>query len=420
MEKALTAALDHFCAERLAEARVAFLEILGGARESKVAWNGLGATHNKLGQLDDAVNCFRNAIAFDPVYLDAHNNLGNALAQQGKWEESLASYEQALQLAPLDAEVRWNRSLVLLICGDLQQGFSEFEWGRETGRFPQQSLSQPLWQGEDISGKTILVHAEQGLGDAIQFLRYAPLIKPLGARVVVGCHQQLVRLFSRCHNVDQVVGEGSSLPPFDTHVPFMSLPRIFQTTLATIPADIPYLTADPTLASAWQQVMDHIPGYRIGICWRGGRNIAEFSKRDIPLDCFMSLTELPNVQLIRLQKDIHAEELARFPNHSKTFSPGADFDDSRGPFMDTAAIMKNLDLVITSDTAIAHLAGALGVPVWVALPYVPDWRWLLGRSDSPWYPTMRLFRQKSPGDWAGVFAEIQTALRERLPIGSAP
>jgi hypothetical protein len=208
-----------------------------------------------------------------------------------------------------------------------------------------------------------------------------------------------------------LVSAGAELPEFDTHSPLLSLPHLFKTSLETIPSNVPYLFADAGLIDYWHNRLHDVREFRIGINWHGRIGKGKFVQRDIPLETFNALTGIPGVRLICLQKEVSIDAFAETKARLRIFEVGKDFDQAHGPFMDTAAIMTNLDLVITSDTSVAHLAGALGVPVWVALPFVADWRWLLDRSDSPWYPTMRLFRQKTPGDWTGVFEEIQLALR---------
>jgi ADP-heptose:LPS heptosyltransferase len=234
------------------------------------------------------------------------------------------------------------------------------------------------------------------------------------AKVILGCEAALIPLFSSLTAVDCLVAEGSAIPPFDVHASLMSLPGIFRTRCETIPAKVPYLFADAALAAEWTQRLERWPEFRIGINWRGRPGKGSYRQRDIPLDCFARLARLPGVQLISLQQGAGREELAAAGQRLQIVDLGDDVDTLSGPFMDTAAIMMNLDLIITSDTSIPHLAGALGRPVWLALPFTPDWRWLLGRSDSPWYPTMRLFRQPRPGHWNRLFDEINAALCKRL------
>jgi hypothetical protein len=240
-------------------------------------------------------------------------------------------------------------------------------------------------------------------------------VKDLGATVIFESQNGLKKILAGCRGIDQLISSGQELPPFDRHVPLLSLPGIFQTRLDAVPADVPYISANPAFVMAWRHRLANIKGLRIGINWQGRSGKGPWQLRDLPLESLSSLAQIHGTNLIRLQKITPNDDSAERLRKSSILDLG-EFDTTHGAFMDTAAIMQNLDLVITSDTSVAHLAGALGVPVWVALPFVPDWRWLLDRSDSPWYPTMRLFRQKQPGDWATVFQEIRAALQERIRL----
>jgi len=303
--------------------------------------------------------------------------------------------------------------MIWLLQGDFERGWPEYEWRWNTAEQPPLHFEQPQWMGEPLDGKTILLHAEQGFGDTIQFVRYATFIKNLGATVILECPKPLIPLLASCRAVDRVVEQGELRESYDFHAPLLSLPTVFKTSLTTIPATVPYLFADPRLVDRWREALAGIRGFRIGINWRGRPGRGAYRRRDIPLELFASLAALPGVQLISLQREGDVD-LASFANRASIVAPGSDIDTANGAFMDTAAIMKNLDLVITSDTSIPHLAGALGVPVWLALPFVPDWRWLLNRSDSPWYPTMRIFRQRSATDWLDVFKQIKECIGEGM------
>jgi tetratricopeptide (TPR) repeat protein len=367
------------------------------------AHNNLGLTLKDLGSPDMAVASCRRALELMPGYVEAHNNLGNALACQGKLEEAVACYEQALRHKADYADAHFNRSLVWLRTGDFDRGWPEYEWRWRMKEYRPPPFRQPLWDGRPPDGRTILLNAEQGFGDTLQFIRYATLVKERGARVLVQCQRPLLRLLASCPGVDEVIGQGEELPAMDFHAPLLSLPGIFRTSLKTIPADVPYLFADLALIEHWRAELEPIAGFKVGIFWRG---TATDPARIIPLACFASLAGLPGVRLVSLQKGPGAEQLQDRAGRFPIAEVGSRLDD----FMDTAAVLKNLDLVITCDTAVAHLAGAVGAAVWVALPFAADWRWLLDRSDSPWYPAMRLFRQKRRGDWVGVFEQIKTAL----------
>jgi tetratricopeptide (TPR) repeat protein len=364
-------------------------------------------------KLDDAVAHYLRALDINPNYVDAWVNLGNTYGNLGRYNEALGCLRRALSLDPNSAEAHWNHASPLLLTGDFERGWSEYEWRWKTWVLPAREFRCPRWTGEPLLGKTILLHAEQGLGDTIQFVRYAPMVQRLGAKVIVECQKPLPNILTTCRGIDQLIPEDGELPAFDFHSPLLSLPAVFKTTLETIPAEVPYLFADEELISRWRQRLQSVEGFRIGVNWHGRENHEVARRRDIPLDLVASLAKVPGVKLISLQKGIGQQELDAAPNRWPILSLG-EFDTEHGAFMDTAAVMMDLDMVISSDTAVPHIAGALGVPVWVALPFVPDWRWLLDRSDSPWYPTMRLFRQTKLGDWQGPFEEIKAALRDAI------
>jgi len=387
------------------EAVAHYRQAIGLKPDFAEAHYNLGNALQEFGDNDAALASYRRALGLKPEFAEAHNSLGVVYQQMGDLEQAATCYRRALELNAALADANCNYAQLLLLTGDFLPAWPRYElrWGR-TGSQPRR-FRQPQWDGGPLTGKTILLHAEQGLGDTIQFIRYVPLVKQLGARVILACQPELLPLLANYPGVDQLVGAEVGRLAFDVHAPLLSLPGIFKTTLDTIHAKSPYLAADPALVVQWRDKLSAIQGFRIGINYRGTPRLRQ---RDIPIDCFAKLGELPDVRLISLQKGRVGSA------HATIVDLGPDFDTAHGAFMDTAAIMMNLDLVITSDTSIPHLAGALGVPVWVALPYIPDWRWLLDRADSPWYPTMRLFRQKQPGDWAGVFAEIEAALRELL------
>jgi Flp pilus assembly protein TadD len=377
----------------------------------------LGNILQSHGKLEEAAACHRRALKLNPGDAAAHNNLGNALRDLGIFDEAASCFHEALTLNPTSFEFHLNQASLFLLRGDFGRGWQEYEWRWKAGLMPPRDYGKPLWDGGALQGETILLHGEQGFGDTLQFIRYASLVKGRGATVLVEEQAKLIPLLSNCPGIDRLIASGDKLPLFDVHLPLLSLPRIFQTTLETIPADVPYLFADSALVARWRDALSAVCGFRIGINWHGREGQGEFRKRDIPLELFFSLAQIPGVRLISLQKGARRQELAEAAHDKPIFDPGEEMDTASGAFTDTAAIMMNLDLVITSDTAIPHLAGALGVPVWLALPFVPSWHWLLDRSDSPWYPTMRLFRQKRSGDWDGVFAEIQVALRGLVAAG---
>jgi hypothetical protein len=354
--------------------------------------------------------------------------LRQALDLRPDFAEAIACYERALQLRPGFAEAHWNLGLALLLRGEYERGWPETEWlWRAKRPSPLAAFPQPLWDGSPLQGRTILLHTDQGLGDILQFIRYAPLVKqrgglkgsepcgtPLGeppapVTVLVQCYPALASLLSRCPGVDGVVPKGSPPPDFAVHALLQSLPGIFRTTLATVPAKVPYVFADPARAEHWRGELQDLSGFRIGIAWQGNVKHRWDRHRSIPLGHFEPLSRIAGVRLLSLQQGAGTEQLRTLAGCFPVAIPHWP-DDVPPPFAETAAVMRNLDLVITCDTAVAHLAGALAVPVWVALPFAPDWRWLRDREDSPWYPTMRLFRQTTPGDWQGVFARMTDEL----------
>jgi protein O-GlcNAc transferase len=404
--------------DKLDEAVACYQEALRVKPDFSEAQSNLGNALRLLGKPEAAADSFRHALRLRPDYAEAQNNLSNALKDQGQLDDALAGYERALALRPDYVEAHLDRAITWLLLGDLERGWTEFEWRWQYKDFPARPFVQPRWDGSALPGRTILLHAEQGLGDTIQFIRYAALVKERGGRVIVECQRPLLRLLAGCRGIDELIGQGAALPQFDVHAPLLSLPHLFRTTLATVPAEIPYLSADPGLVEVWRRELVPLDGYKVGICWQGNPRHAWDRMRSIPLSQFAALARVDGVRLFSLQKGPGSEQLG-----AAAFAVtdlGCRLDENSGPFMDTAAVMKNLDLVISSDTAVAHLAGALAVPVWIVLPFLPDWRWLLAREDSPWYPTMWLFRQRSRGNWNEVFERIAAALRDRLSSPSAP
>jgi tetratricopeptide (TPR) repeat protein len=391
--------------EQLVEGEAALRQALRLNPNFAAAHNNLGIARWRGGRLEEARACYEEALRLRPDFAEAVNNLGNTLRDLGRLDEAQALFDRALRLKPDYVDAHWNRALLWLMRGDFARGWPEYEWRWRLPSLPERPFPQPRWDGGPLRGKTILLHAEQGLGDTFQFVRYARLVQQRGAKVILACPPALVRLLAGCTGVDQLVAQGSPLPPFDCHAPLLSLPGIFGTGLNSIPADAPYLRADPALIEYWRGRLADPPGCKIGIAWQGsGRNRTD-ARRSIPLGEFEALTLVAGVRLISLQKGPGAEQLPaladRFPVEEL---PG--LDETRGPFMDTAAVLCCLDLVICCDTALGHLAGALGMPCWLALMAVPDWRWLLGRDDSPWYPRHRLYRLDAPGHWDGLFRRI--------------
>ena len=402
--------------DKLDEAVASFQQTLRLKPDYPDAHYNLGIVLEKQDKLDEAMASYQQALRLKPDYPEAHNNLGIVLGKQGRLDEAVACYQQAVRLKPDYPEAHWNRSLAWLLMGRFEQGWPGYEWRwkcKEFGSLP--PFQPPLWDGSSLDGRTILVHAEQGLGDTLQFIRYVPSLHQRGGRVILMCQPPLVRLLTRSPGIERLLAHGDPVPEFDVHTPLLSLPRLLGTTLESVPADVPYLEAEPQLVEAWRHRLGSYPGFKVGIVWQGNPKFRLDRLRSIPLAQFAPLARVPGVHLFSLQKGPGAEQLAAVTDRFPVTDLGSGLDD----FVDTAAVLKNLDLVISVDTAIAHLAGALGIPVWVALPFAPDWRWLMGREDSPWYPTMRLFRQDKAGDWASVFAEIRVAAEKMAAEKSA-
>lgn len=383
---------------------------------SAVADNNLGVIYRDQGRLEAAAECYQRALAKNPRYADAHNNLGNALHDLGQFEESIACYQTAVQLKPDYAEAHLSLAISWLLVGNLEAGWPEYDWRFACKRPERPPFVEPIWDGSPLDGKTILLYGEQGFGDKLQFIRYAPLVKARGGRVVVACNPALLKIFSRTPGIDELVPiPDGVLPKFDVYANLLTLPAIFQTRIESIPCNVPYLFADPDLVERWGQRLRARSTFKIGIVWQGSQHNFGARTRTIALKHFAPLAQVPGVELISLQKGFGTEQIAELAGEMSIVELGDDFDAASGPFMDTAAVMRNLDLVIASDTSIGHLAGGLGVPVWVAIPFVPDWRWMRDREDTPWYPTMRLFRQRQTGAWEPVFQRIADELRRIVP-----
>jgi glycosyltransferase involved in cell wall biosynthesis/Flp pilus assembly protein TadD len=350
----------------------------------------------------------RRALLLQPNFKDALMSLGNALSAQGKLPQALQAYDQALALKSDNAMTRYNRSLVLLASGDFLRGWAEYEWRWSMPVVPmkQPKFKQPAWDGGDIRGQTILLYTEQGLGDVFHFIRYVPLVAARGARVLLVCPKTLHSLVRDVQGLDQLIGLGEPIPPFDTHTALMSLPHLLKTTLESVPASVPYLSAP----SAETIPLSAGPAgcLKVGLVWSGGGAYRRNRIRSTSLDQFLPLLRLPGVRFFSLQCGPQAAELKKLPADVHVEDIGSKVRD----FADTAAAMGQMDLVISVCTSTLHLAGALARPTWAVLSYAPCWRWMFGRSDSPWYPTMTLFRQPKPGDWAGVVAQIEVALRD--------
>jgi tetratricopeptide (TPR) repeat protein len=371
------------------------------------ALNNRAAVHWSLGRFDEALAGFDAALAAKPNYVEAHYNRGNVLRDMLRLDEAMQSFDDAIAINRDFAPAHRNKGFCALLLGDFASGFPLYEWRKRLNPpIEARSYPQPLWSGtEDLRGKTLFLYIEQGLGDTIQFYRFVAPLLERGARVILSAQDGLLRLLDSASPTVELVGATAVPAAFDYHAPLMSLPLALGLTVASIPAPIPYLKAEAERTAQWRARIGE-KGFKIGISWQGARG--GVTSRAMRLSHLEGLSKIPGVRLISLQKGFGAEQLADFP---AVESLGEAFDSGPDAFLDSAAVMASLDLVITLDSAVAHLAGALGRPVWVALKQVPDWRWFLGRSDSPWYSSMTLFRQKTEGDWAGVFAEMESRIR---------
>ena len=369
-----------------------------------------------LRRLDEAQAACDLAVTLDPTYADALNNRGIILFDLRDLEGAIASYEAALALRPEFPEAHLNRGTSLLSLGDLKQGFEEYRWRWRTRGFKAlaENLDCPAWEGEDLAGKSVLLHGEQGFGDHLQFVRYAPLVAARARRVTVLTEPALARLFRTIPGVE-VVDTPRVEGKFDVHAPLMCLPRVLGTTLETIPADIPYLAADPDEAARWAERLSDCEGLRVGLVWAGdthpGRpaGAAIDRRRSLRLAQLAPLALAEGVTFVSLQKGPPADQAASPPAGMCLVDVTSELQD----FAATAALIQALDLVIAVDTAVAHLAGSLGKPVWIMSRYEGDWRWLNGREDNPWYPTARVFHQKAAGAWEEVIARVAAALAGR-------
>lgn len=377
--------------------------------------NNRGAALRALGQPAEALAAFDRAAALRPDYVEAAVNRGSALQDLARYDEALASCAQAQAMDPGYATAHWNEATLRLLTGDLSRGFELAEWRTKVPALglATPDFTQPLWLGADtIEGKTILVHADLGFGDTIHFARYIPMLAARGARVIARVQAALQKLISSVEGVAQCIDKVAPLPAFDLHCPLSSLPLAFGTTLENIPSAVPYLPA-PALPEAWRDRLGTDGRPKIGLVWSGNATHTNDRNRSISAELLAPLLAR-DATFVGLQTEVRPSDKAALGERGNLIQGGQFFGD----FSDTAAVVAALDLVITVDTSAAHLAGALGRPVWLLLPYVPDWRWLLDRDDSPWYPTARLFRQDSSRDWGAVIARLDRALAEKFPTTS--
>ncbi len=388
---------------------------------SPEAVNNRGAVLVRLFRPAEALEDFSRALALQPDYAEALINAGNVLRGLGRYEEAQSHLARARELKPQDPTVRWSQAVLKLGLGDFRGGWPLYEARLELP--PADRLRHPglpRWSGaEPLAGRSLLVYADQGLGDTLQFCRYVPVLEAMGARVVFEVQPVLTQLLASLPMRGTLLGRGEALPPCELCIPLASVPLALDTQLETIPGAVPYLHADPQAVATWKERLAQLPGFVVGLNWHGNpeaEKLSALQARSFPLAAAAPLARVPGVSLVTLQKGAGAEQRAAVAFASQlTQLTDPSYMGAAEIATETAAILSGVDLVITADTALAHMAGALGVPVWVMLQHVPDWRWLTERSDSPWYPTMRLFRQRAPGDWDELFARVAAALAALLP-----
>jgi tetratricopeptide (TPR) repeat protein len=385
---------------RLEEAVARYRRALELSPDHPEAHNNLGVALVDLRQPEEATPQYERALTLQPNRAETHSNLGIALQRQGRYAEAFASYGRALALKPDYAEAHFNRANALLLTGELNEGWQEYEWRFAVARYDRK-FDQPLWSGEPLAGARILIHAEQGFGDTLQFVRYVPAVAEHGGKIVLEVPAPLVRLARTVAGVSQVVAGGDPLPAFDCHCPLLSLPRVFKTNLATIPSAVPYVRVPAEASAAWAERIPTAPGLKVGVVWAGTTIGA------IDLRLLQPLWEVDGVSWFSLQVGDRSGDISSLGGVKI-----ADLSPWLLDFAETAAAVCHLDLVISVDTSVAHLAGALGRPTWLLLRDPPEWRWLLEREDSPWYPTARLFRQRKGGDWPCVVREVAAALAQ--------
>jgi tetratricopeptide (TPR) repeat protein len=377
----------------------------------------LGIAFQEKGRFDEAITSYLRALQLTPNDAEMYNNLAFALQENRRPFEAMPYYQKALQLNPAYATAHWNMSLALLLTGNFEEGWREYEWRWKTEYLASscRDFEEPLWDGSDINERTILLHAEQGFGDTIQFIRYAPLVARRGAKIIFECPKELASLLESTDGIKQIIVRGEDLPAFDVHCPLLSLPLVFDTRLDTIPAGVPYIASDNKLITRWKEkIRNDNSKIKVGLAWAGNPGFKQNRYRNCPLEKFSPLSQLSGAAFYSLQKGEEANEARNLSGDMKI----VDYSDEIHDFSDTAAFIDNLDLVMSVDTAVVHLAGALGKPVWTLLPFSPEWRWLLDREDSPWYPSMRLFRQSSFGDWGPVMERVAAELQKIMDTRS--
>ncbi len=397
---------------KIDEAIKVYKQVLSFNPDFVMAHCNLGSALQKKGLLNDAKRSYETAIALNPDYAMAYSNLGSIHQEFSDISKATANYDRAIVLNPDEPTAHKNRSTILLLQENFTDGWPEYEWRLQTKTHSVRDFGKPRWDGSPLNGKSILVHAEQGFGDTIQFVRYLPMVKAQGGHVIFECHNNLLRLLKNSSGFDTIIERSSNNVPeveFDFHIPLLSLPGLFGTNLDSIPSDVPYVTTDSNLTEKWQTRLNQDRNFKIGIVWAGNPSFSNYHTRSCSLSDFDALAEINGLSFYSLQKGaVSTESIAA------SMLKITDFKSELNDFADTASVISNLDLIISTDTAVVHLAGAIGRPVWALLHSAPDWRWWLKRTDSPWYPGMRLFRQSKLNDWTVVFNQVKEALLQEV------
>jgi tetratricopeptide (TPR) repeat protein len=421
LDRALALAPDHLLAhrtrgvallkrDRYREALASFERVLAQRPQDEDALYNVGFTLAANERDAEALAIYDRLLAANPKHIEALMGRGAALQNLTRFAEAVAAYEQVLAIDPQRADAHYTAAMALLSLGDYRRGLPEYEWRRRIAAGSGavvRAFREPIWLGDrPLAGRTLLIHAEQGMGDVLHAVRYVPQLVRLGARVILQVHAALKPLLAGLDGVAMVVGKDEPLPPFDCHCPVMSLPYAFKTELATIPADVPYILALPERVAQWRERLPQTRQLRVGIVWCGNPAFKDDRRRSLRLAQITPILTTPGVSFVSLNPGISAADVAELAGRSNVAHFGAEFRD----FADTAALVSQLDLVITSDTSVAHLVGAMGRPVWIMLGFAPDWRWAHDSDRSSWYPTARLFRQSAAGNWDEVIERVRREL----------
>ena len=377
----------------------------------------LANIYNTINKLEKALAIYEQLNKEMPNNPSINYNIAFTLKKLDRIEESLVYYDKALELNPQHSDAIFSRGLAYLMLGDFEKGWEGYEWRYNRPEYGSlRTFKKPRWDGSDLTNKTILIHAEQGLGDTLQFIRCAIIIKQKNAKIIAMVQKPLVALLKNCPFLDQVISMEDQIPYHDVQAPIMSLPYILKIRLDSIPCEVPYIFADKELKKHWKKELSHDKNFKIGICWQGNDNYATpmlrttVALKSTTPDQFAPICNIPGISLYSLQKISGTDLLKNLPENVRIITFEGDFDQSHGRFMDTAAVIGELDLMLTVDTSLGHLAAAIGIPTWIMLPNPADWRWMTKRTDTPWYPNVRLFKQPTPGDWTGMINEIAQEL----------